>query len=1293
MSKKELANKKVVKAISLGLATALTLMTPMTALAEAEAVEPKEEPVVEIETELPSVNEVVGETVETVEEIAEVPETPADPVETAQAEIDDLADAAGDVVIEIPLGFLGDIEIPVEPGVEIKSELAEDIIEDVDNRLEKAEEKVIDALDQSISDEEGKPVDVENDAESPIDDKTIDSLNKADGTLDKANGIIGDALAKAESAEENGIKTSDEAKALYESLSAAKGEAEIVLASAKMDFDEANKNYLEAKKAYIEASKKSNKEAWIAKQEMDAAESLVNQAAARAEHVNNQITKINNFLDKAESFIDKSQENIDEAIEVAEGNLDNALENLDNSIEKLVTADGEFKTEVGELKEELAELKEATGKFVGAVKDSYYSQKDLDELYNQYAEAQDAFEKAQKALEEAETNYNENGGKDAYDAALAAFTEADLKVQGLQEAYNKLAAFNDDLAGKITEGNFDAATQSLVEKYVADTKNGQTAEIVTDGSYGKYGEDDNAAYVVVKNSDGTVAKMYAYEITDDNFVVKELKTETPDAYYVIGQNEDGTDITKNLDELEVKGSDGDLYYLGEGLSSSSESTGKVDTISVRIPEVRGLLFGTVLYPGRDYGTYKYSDLPDAVTALGTFKYFNYEPLDALDFFGLSDGITCYVDAEGKVFTIQSVRTKVGSHKGLFGITIDDYEYIPTAIYDNDFLNYNSTQGTKTVATINGEQYDVTGNDTDGYTAVKGDDTVTLVKEGDTFFIKNSVTKVLVDAKDKVYTLSGEEKCSSNAVGNELATKAVTLEEEQVKLDEADALYKNKKATYDEYVSALDALVPIKAEAERTDLTVKRDINILGYKDTIEYGNLADLPRSVLDLISIDNVLNMSKDDQSAVVDALGTIVKPDAKDTEKLAALVGVIKNMGGTDLDAYTALMVALGSEATSEKLDEILENVEKIPVAGEWFADEIRGLVKDNKAVTEFQEDYAKAWKKALDAKVDVVLSGVNLAKETGDTVQASIDVLKAGVVEGAAITDVTLNALNVAINGAALGGLRAADQVAGLSKKLVSGMNGYVDALNEKTQKAADEAKEAQEAVNKLTITRPGSEELAQAKAALDAARKRLGDFRSELRDARKDLKTLEEKANEADDLAKKLAEEEAAKRRAEEERRNESQNNDEYTGEEYSEPTADTNVLISNAVVITEDDLARYAQAIADQAVLGANRNRVATKKVTVAAADEAEEAAPAEEKVAAPVKEVEEVAETPEEDIKKVVEIEDTKTALAGSLTEEEKAGMNWWWLLIVAVLGATGVAMYRNSQKKKAAAQTTKSDK
>ena len=111
------------------------------------------------------------------------------------------------------------------------------------------------------------------------------------------------------------------------------------------------------------------------------------------------------------------------------------------------------------------------------------------------------------------------------------------------------------------------------------------------------------------------------------------------------------------------------------------------------------------------------------------------------------------------------------------------------------------------------------------------------------------------------------------------------------------------------------------------------------------------------------------------------------------------------------------------------------------------------------------------------------------------------------------------------------------------------------------------------------------------------------------------------------------------------------------------------------------------------VLGANRNRVTTQKVTAAVAtDEVEEAAPAEEKVEAPVKEVEEVAETPADDYKEVVEIEDTQTALAGSIPEEEKAGMSWWWLLIVAVFGGTGVAMYRNSQKKKAAAQT-KSDK
>lgn len=127
------------------------------------------------------------------------------------------------------------------------------------------------------------------------------------------------------------------------------------------------------------------------------------------------------------------------------------------------------------------------------------------------------------------------------------------------------------------------------------------------------------------------------------------------------------------------------------------------------------------------------------------------------------------------------------------------------------------------------------------------------------------------------------------------------------------------------------------------------------------------------------------------------------------------------------------------------------------------------------------------------------------------------------------------------------------------------------------------------------------------------------------------------------------------------------------------------------------LDRYYAALAAQnqaEVLGANRDRVAaaqklTKKTAggdgAVVADDGDEEV--KEVVTEEVKPEVEEKVTPDENEGAVVDIQDTETPLAGSLTEEEKAGMSWWWLLIVAALGTTGVVMYRNYQKKKAATE------
>lgn len=93
------------------------------------------------------------------------------------------------------------------------------------------------------------------------------------------------------------------------------------------------------------------------------------------------------------------------------------------------------------------------------------------------------------------------------------------------------------------------------------------------------------------------------------------------------------------------------------------------------------------------------------------------------------------------------------------------------------------------------------------------------------------------------------------------------------------------------------------------------------------------------------------------------------------------------------------------------------------------------------------------------------------------------------------------------------------------------------------------------------------------------------------------------------------------------------------------------------------------------VAGARTSRGAAIDVDSAAADTEDTTA----KIA-PTKEVEEDALAITKDTIKT--IKDNETPLS-SLTEDSTQKMNWWWLLLIALLGATGEEIYRRNKKKK----------
>lgn len=123
----------------------------------------------------------------------------------------------------------------------------------------------------------------------------------------------------------------------------------------------------------------------------------------------------------------------------------------------------------------------------------------------------------------------------------------------------------------------------------------------------------------------------------------------------------------------------------------------------------------------------------------------------------------------------------------------------------------------------------------------------------------------------------------------------------------------------------------------------------------------------------------------------------------------------------------------------------------------------------------------------------------------------------------------------------------------------------------------------------------------------------------------------------------------------------------------ETSSGTEVALGVANGTIQQTVAMNIQTPAN-GVLVANRNR-ATAAEVIDAVERADEEA--DEEVASV-----NAAETPVEDNKQVVEIEDNKTPLAATAPEEEQTGLAWLWSLIVTALGGTGFVVFRKSQKK-----------
>jgi len=723
---------------------------------------------------------------------------------------------------------------------------------------------------------------------------------------------------------------------------------------------------------------------------VDESENAAEESVEKSEDAAEEVAESKNFLEEANEKLTETDKKLDEAIENKENDLTNAIEELGSAVENLENSTENLEESLDIFKGELEDLKDATGEFVDAVKDVYYTQKDLNDLYKQYEVAQEAFKNAEEALKEAEAAKDEIGDEQ-YKELTENFNNAVAEAERLQNEYASIVEFNESLKTDIESENYDEASKKLVEKYVA-VDEGQTVEIVnSEAGFGTYGEDGNANYVVVKNAEGVVVSRYSYEFTDGSFVIKELVSETPDGYYVIGDTKyayNGTQNEVKIDDettLEIKGSGDDLYY----------------TTDVEKKEVDDTSKPTVTVTGGDYG--------DGIT----FDL-NVNPGEDPSFEVKGVG-TLYVNSENKIY-------KKGK---LFG-----KEFKAEIPYVNAKLGYKQ----KPQVIINGTNYDVTGDDTNGYTA----NGLTLIKNDDgSFSVKNSVSKEVIDPKDKVYNLKdGDSLASDSASSSNQAELSASYENAKTDLANKTESYNAAKEVFDNYAAALDKLEAVKPEADRTNLVVKREIKVID--KTITYGDLADLPRSVLDVISLDKVFEMDETERKEVVENISTIVSSQ-NDAERIAAMVKLVSQMGGTNTDAYVALGVALATGEADSQLDQILDSI-----GSKYIKNLVKSFIQSNEAATPFQKEYAQAWMKALMAKVNVVKEGIELVHQAGETANAGMAVIKACGTECGAAADVTAKALQVAVNATELGALKASDAVVEITNTVVGKTAGAVSTI---------------------------------------------------------------------------------------------------------------------------------------------------------------------------------------------------------------------------------------------------------
>ncbi len=1299
-----LKNKRVVKALTIGLATVLA--TPsMTAFAAAPGeVEPQaaDDTVAAVAVDASAVTEVAP---------VEVKSDNRDEIDTAIKETKEALeaekkanDAADDAVKNgLPqagvVSLLEDNDVNVVTGARFEGWNLVLKTEDVDDSASENDQLVDDALSDAAKALDDGKEELEDKLEE-FNDKAKESLGDSKEAVTDAYRAAGellkvdDAKKAADTATNSGAAQAqaDVAKEASENAAAFANKAETNASDAYDEFLAAKKNYEDAEsiaKAANEAADKAIKEG-----RADAEEAVTYAKAAEFTAIG-----LKNEMEAAKKVAEGTQAYYEGELKKVEDNLKalgDAKVQLDKDHEY---AQGQYNKEKALLDEMAGALKDAQDAYNGTISDwdviaetwkiqglegalararaalakAGYDQWQADkkveqlELSQELKDAYGLIEKAYaQALEEANKNAEEGKKVGLEEVVSDNVTVISGKISDLKDAYGENIGDIQKtlLSSTASDDEKEAAVVSLIDNI---SKASGAEKYETEDYEGK-------KYSLYKVKDGENFKFYTCEVVDGKIVVAEVTEQIHEITYdkiakLIDIDDTNTNLTKEqLDELINAGLEtGTFYYDSE---TQTVSTDKVSGYNVSYTETikrkSNTNYDVVGQKGTVSLKFQYTD--GWYTYEDVFK-FNVEYTQGIDDEAWT--FTTYDDNTHYYLTYQNLLIFFNQYYGPYGYSVRKINGANSTADVLKAINLIVNQKVENVSANKLNKY----KNKDNYSATP----IYEEKEVTVYNLVKNVTSKTGTDKD---ALIAEVEALGRTVLHidtmevtenvETPTQVIDTENPNYLMwtvgPGRDA-YENGKLKYAYKVySTMGKEYSYDPKAEDDDNTLKWDARIKRWKVKIngEWTNIYLAP-----YFGTQNEYNHRIEEYSKQTTA--TVSVPT-----KVTKYIAYYQDSTEVDdLDKpHVSYEYAVNQGATIDNLADLNDNL-----------DTVKGYLKKVQEYNKAQADYDAAVKAAKEAKdkydaakaeKDRLKGEVKKAKDNLDAAIKdkaekywALERAKAAYnwqsykTDGAeaALKDIEwklrTNAWFTRLNEIAKTQLEKDIDDAKKSVTAWTKKAEIAKELADKATKARVEAEEARDAYNKIGKSNLGDAALAQAKARLDQAEAAALVAKTAAEQARKDA---DEAASEYQQILTRVqalidAENAAAGAGAGE---------GEGAGAGAGETTTGGAVVLAT-IPTGEEVPGAPAAPVAGGAGVAANAAPAAAEATTV-------DIAPQNSALAATVPE-----DNKSDD--GLATILPQGPALAADIADTEH--LTWWWLLVVAVLGGTGYAMYKKFQTKK----------